>query len=510
MLLKFNPFATSLHHDNIFRHYAVKVKNLQVKGIAARTIIAATIITQSIGASAQMHSDFEAGLRRSIDIKGSPSQRFNLADRMAYYNVPGVSVAIMEGCQIVFAKGFGITELNGKSITPETLFQAASISKPVSAVAALRLVEQGKLALDTDVRSTLKGWKLPDSPLSNSHPVTLRGLLSHGAGLGVSGFEGYAAGTEVPTILQVLDGVAPANSEPVTVEITPGSRWEYSGGGYTIAQLMMIEATGRSFPSLMEKEVLGTAGMISSSFEQPLSQTKESMAATGHRSDGSAIVGKWHTYPEMAAAGLWTTPSDLLLFAKAIINADRGEAGAILGQEITREMLSPQMADWGLGPIVNLAGKPREFGHSGANEGFRARLRAFPDTCQGAVVMTNSDNGSPLAEEIMRAIADAYHWPNPMKSDERDVVELTPTISEQFIGNYHLKDSPGTRINITHADNKTLVLSGMEREAGVMFPSSDELIFSPDDGLQLKFNPDSGNYTITEYDETYEVVREAK
>ncbi|MDT9600095.1 serine hydrolase domain-containing protein [Sphingosinicella rhizophila] len=476
----------------------------------AKLLLSASLLTQAIAVPAQTPPDFENGLRRAVTIKGQPVAHLRLADRMAHYKVPGVSVAIMEDCRIVFAKGYGVVEAGGKAVDKDTLFQAASISKPVAALGALRLVEQDKLDLDADANVVLKGWKVPESPLATGHPVTLRGLLSHGAGLTVHGFGGYAADKPVPTIVQVLNGTAPANSNAVKLAMAPGSKWQYSGGGYTVAQLMMIEAAGKPFPALMKELVLDPAGMRRSSYEQPLPSARASEAALGHRGDGSAVPGRWHAYPEMAAAGLWTTPTDLLHYAEAVIRSDRGAPGALLGQALAKDMLKTQIGNWGLGPALNEAGKPREFSHGGANEGFRSQYYAFPDTCQGAAVMTNSDNGMGLAQEILRAIADSYHWPNPLASEERDAVALTPAISERFVGSYHLKAMADYRFHIKAGTSGKLVFVSPDGGTDEMVPGPADSLFSPDSGMRVVADPAGGTYKFGIGDSQYEAVKEAK
>nr|MCU0649994.1 beta-lactamase family protein [Gemmatimonadaceae bacterium] len=257
-----------------------------------------------------------AQLTPAIIVKGAPAATHALADRMAKYRVPGVSIAVIDSGRLVWSRAYGVKEAGTTdSITPTTLFQAASISKPIAATAMLRLVEQGVIALDTPVTRYLTSWRLRDNRFTAKEPVTLRRIASHSAGFGVHGFPGYAQGAAVPTIPQILDGVKPANTAAVRVEAVPGTAFSYSGGGITIEQLVMTDVTGESFPALMRRLVLAPLGMRNSLYEQPLPDSLASRAATGHRPDGTMVQGRWHTYPEMAAAGLWTTPSDLATWA---------------------------------------------------------------------------------------------------------------------------------------------------------------------------------------------------
>jgi CubicO group peptidase (beta-lactamase class C family) len=254
----------------------------------------------------------ENGLLPAVTIKGQATPAMTIRERMKHYNVPGVSVAFFDHGQILWTRTYGFADVaNQKPVTTATLFQAASISKPVSALAALRLVQDGKLTLDENVNGKLRSWKVPENEFTKEQKVTLRRILSHSAGLTVHGFPGYAAGEPLPTIVQVLNGEKPANTPPVRVDTVPGTLWRYSGGGYVIMQPLLTDVTGESFPQLLRDLVLQPAGTTHSTFDQPLPKNVSSLAATPYRGDGKPVKGGWHTYPEIAAAGLWTTPSDL-------------------------------------------------------------------------------------------------------------------------------------------------------------------------------------------------------
>jgi CubicO group peptidase (beta-lactamase class C family) len=339
--------------------------------------------------------------------------KFDFAARMNALHVPGVSVAIIDGYRIVWAKGYG------PGITPETRFQAASISKPVAAMAALKLVEQGKLSLDEDVNAKLKSWKVPGNQFTQQEKVTLRRLLSHSAGLTVHGFAGYDISAPLPTLPQILDGVKPANSAAVRVDIKPGTESRYSGGGLTVMQLLMMDVTGTQFPELMESTVLSKVGMRHSTYLQPLPDAWKKEAAIAHDQNGKPIHGDWHVYPEMAAAGLWTTPSDLAQFAIELQLSKQGKANHVLSREMTNQMLTRQIADVGLGIMLIGHGEAELFEHGGSNEGFKCLLVATMNTGQGVVIMTNGDQGGKLADEVQKAVAAEFHWPtltpNPPK-----------------------------------------------------------------------------------------------
>jgi len=342
---------------------------------------------------------------------GEPVGR-SLAERMAEDRVPGVSIAVIHNGEIEWARGFGVTRIGGPPVTSETLFQAASVSKPVAALAVLRLVESGKLSLDDDVNQYLKSWKVEENDFTKSEKVTLRGLLTHTAGMTVRGFPGYAPGETIPTTVQILNGHAPANTPPVFVDTNPRGQWRYSGGGYVVAQLLLEDVTRTPFAQLVRDLVLNPIGMTRSTYEQPLPAARMTQVALPHDADGSLLPGGPHIYPEMAAAGLWTTPSDLARYAIEVQHALTGKS-AILSATMAQHMLTPipGMREHGLGPALGGSKERRYFYHSGSNAGYKCYLVAY-NSGDGAVVMTNSDNADALRRDIINTIAYEYKWPD--------------------------------------------------------------------------------------------------
>lgn len=444
-----------------------------------------TTASQNGSSLAERIQRVENGLLPAVVIKGQP-QPLKLAERLAHYKVPGVSVAVINNGKLEWARGYGVVEAgSNKPVTTETLFQAASISKPVAAMGALLLVEQGKLSLDEDVNLKLKSWKVPESDLTKEQKITLRRLASHSAGLTVHGFRGYAADETVPTTVQVLDGQKPANSAPVRADILPGSRWRYSGGGITVMQLLLSDVTGKPFPALLRESVLEKIGMKNSTYEQPLPADKAQQAATGHRGNGAPVKGKWHTYPEMAAAGLWTTPSDLARFAIELQQAKAGKSAKVLSQAMTIQMLTKQSGDYGLGIGVGGAGQAATFSHGGSNEGFKCMLFAYAETGQGAVVMTNGDQGSPLAGEILRSIAREYGWPD-YKPTERELAKVNPEIFPAYVGEYEVNG----KVVITTEQGK-LFIQPPGQAKSELYPASETEFFTVTDNVRIVFNKDA-------------------
>ena len=385
-----------------------------------------------------------------VELPGKPGEaplQLSLAELMKTYNVPGLSLAVIENYKIVDVKAYGVIEPGSTTpVTTRTLFQAGSISKPVAATGALCLVQQGKLSLDEDVNQKLKTWKLPENEFTKTEKVTLRRLMSHTGGLTVHGFPGYDVDAPLPTIVQVLNGEKPANTEPIRVDTVPGTKWRYSGGGVTIDQLMMTDVTGKQFPALMRELVLDKLGMSNSSYEQPLPAARASMTAGGTYGDGKAVHGRWHIYPEMAAAGLWTTPTDLAKFAIEIALSKQGKANHVLTQKTTEEMLTPVMNDVGLGLFFE-KDNPGQFGHNGADEGFQALLTMNADTGNGIAIMADSDNGISVAVDVLRRVAQEYGWNYKMgPQDPSDELLLFAKIKSTSIALQRydeLKQKPG-------------------------------------------------------------------
>ncbi len=342
----------------------------------------------------------------------------SLAHVMQRRSIPGVSIAIIDNCEVAWEYGFGLRSADRQDeVKPETLFQAGSISKAVFAMAVMRLAEAGTLDLDEDVNAYLTSWRVPSNGEWTPR-ITLRHLLSHTAATSVHGFPGYPVDGPVPTLVQVLEGAPPANTLPIVVEGIPGLSYRYSGGGTTIAQQVVMDVLGRPFPELMRELVLDPAGMKSSTYEQPLSPDKAIMAATGHPVNGVPVVGGWHLYPEMAAAGLWTTAGDLARLGAEVLRVLGGGHSLLgLSQETVASMLRPQLPHQqlggefvGIGWFCSGQGEPFCFGHAGEDHGFIAQIRLFEASGNGAVVMMNSVRGWPLISEVLSTLGREFGW----------------------------------------------------------------------------------------------------
>ena len=378
----------------------------------------------------------ERGLVAALQIQGRPVERHSMHDRMQRYGVPGVSLAVVDDGEISWAAGYGVTTPGGPAVHATTLFQAASISKAVAAIGVLALVEHGTLDLDTDVNTYLRSWRLPDSPHTADRPVTLRALLSHTAGTSVPGFPGYPVGAPVPSVPQLLSGVAPSNTPAVESFAAPGTVVQYSGGGSTVVQQLLEDVTGRDFPSLIADLVLHPFGMVDSAYEQPLSAGRAGRAARAHDATGAQVMGGFHVYPELQAAGLWTTAVDLARWVIGVQRILAGELGGPISPAMAQQMVVPVGdSPFGLGPELGGEGAQRRFGHSGGNEGFRSQVDGLVEVPVGAAMLTNADAGTTLCAEIRRAVANEYGW-GDLGPDPIAVVDVPDDVLRSYAGRY--------------------------------------------------------------------------
>ena len=425
-----------------------------------RALLLLLVPTLAFASDPARQRALESNLATAVAIEGVRGQ--SLDERMKQLGVPAVSYAVVENGKIVLAAAYGEADLAAKrEATPSTLFQAASISKPVTAIGVMELVERGKLSLDAPVNTILRTWQLPENELTAKTPVTLRLLLSHSAGTTVHGFPGYAPSDKRPTVAQILEGKPPANTAAVVVNLAPNTQFRYSGGGTTIVQAAVTDHTGLPFPTFMRNTVLRPLSMTASTYEQPLPPARRNEAATGYRLGGREVEGKWHVYPEMAAAGLWTTPSDLAKVIIEIQNALAGRPTNILTIDAARHMITqrfPTAPDgsegMGIGFGVGQRSGVQYFSHGGANEGFRCILIATADGSHGAVVMTNADSGGRLMNEVVNTIAREYRWPG-YSADPLRPASLGDPDAARFAGRYELESNV---ISIRRHDGRLEVL----------------------------------------------------
>ena len=345
-----------------------------------------------------------------------------VAELMEEFGVPGVSIAVIHDFKIHWAKAYGVADVEtGQLVDIETMFQAASISKPVAAMGVLRAVQDGLFKLDDDINDILDSWTLDGKEFTQDQPVTPRTLTSHTSGLGDGfGFPGYDPEQPLPTIVQILEGHELSNVGRVFMEREPMTFYEYSGGGVTVMELALSVVRRRPFGDLMQDGVLTPIGMTRSSYAQPISPQHNNNAARAHDTNGESRCPKWHVYPEHAAAGLWTTPTDLARLIIEVQRSARGESNRVLSQSVIQEMLSPVgVGPFAVGFTMRKIGEGWYFSHGGSNWGFRALMLAHKVKGYGLVIMTNADQGSTVINEISRRIQYTYNWDSVASAVER-------------------------------------------------------------------------------------------
>jgi CubicO group peptidase (beta-lactamase class C family) len=448
----------------------------------------------------QLHIDaVENSLIAAVIPTGSEPAGMSLSDRMEHYLAPGVSIAVINNGEIEWAKGYGVTE-SGETqpVTSDTVFQACSISKPVSVTGIMLLAQSGTIDISRNVNDYLRSWRLADNTFTTTEKATIRRLMSHTGGTNVSGFLGYPEGSAVPTLLQVLNGEAPANTDPVQVVYVPGSRSSYSGGGMEVLQQMTEDVTGIPFRTYMEDTLLHNLGMNSSGFVQPMEGPLSENAAKGHDVDGAVLPGGWNTYPELVAAGLWTTPSDLTRLIIEVQKAAVGNQGAVLSQQTATELLTMQVnSKFGLGYGLANGNGGLIFQHSGSNVGYKSYFGGYKDRGQGVAVMINGDNGYTLCMEVVRSVARVYGWPD-FKPEEANLIDVPPSVLQSYAGDYEQTNGDKMTFQVYLSMNGLMMkFVGVISERLDMYPTDTDtfLLRSQLPGTLVFSNDGSGNVT---------------
>ena len=430
----------------------------------------------------------EKGLLGAVFIKGTKAERSPIGKRMEFYRVPGVSVAVLDRHQVEWAKTYGYRDIQTYApVTPDTLFQAGALGQPVAAAAVLSLVERGSLELDADAGRALRSWKFPSVIFgAEAGPaLTLRKLLAHASGLGGQIFEGCPRKDSLPSLAQVLEGKPPAANRPVLEGFRPDSQ-NPSESGYVLVQQVVADAAGKPFPEFADETVLGPLGMMNSTFEAPLPAAFEGRAASGHLRLGQGVSGGWLNYPEAAAKGLWTTPLEYANFLLALVGDAMGGPRKLLSPESARAMLTPQFRNRGFGFLIDGSGNDVRFSARGRTSGFSGLAVFYPAKGQGLVIMTNSDNGGLLADEIVRAVSAAYAWPD-YKPEERPLFRLDPSTYAQYVGRYEI--SPAYALDVTFEDYY-LVIHPTGQARTKFYVESETVFFSVDPFIRIQFRRD--------------------
>lgn len=379
----------------------------------------------------------ESNLSGWVQIEGATAG-WTLQDRMKFYHANGVSIAVIKDYKIEWAKGYGWADsAEQRPVTTATLFQAGSNSKSLNAVGVLKLVQEGKLDLYSDINTYLRSWKFPYDSLSKGKKVTIANLLSHTAGLTVHGFPGYEKGDSLPTLIQILNGQKPANTAAIRSMYEPSVKFEYSGGGTTISQLIVQDVTGKPYDEYMWENVLQPMGMSHSSYTQPPAG-KQDLLATGYYNDGTPVKGKYHIYPEQAAAGLWTNPTDLAGYVIETQLALLGKSERVLSKKMTALRLTPYIdSSAAFGVFINNKSGSKYFSHGGVDEGFVSQYVGSLDGGDGVVVMTNTYN-TALFDEIINSVAKTYNWENFYSPVVKKEIILPDSLRKLYVGKYKI------------------------------------------------------------------------
>lgn len=440
----------------------------------------------------------ENGLVRSLQIEGQPKQTYSIEERMQLYRVPGVSIAVVENGKLRWAKGYGIANTNtGDKVDENTLFQAGSISKPVAALAVMKLYEEGKIDLDEDVNTYLKNWSIPENEYDEKQKVTLRLLLTHSAGTTVHGFPGYKQKDKFPSITEVLNGKG--NTDKIVVDTIPGTRWRYSGGGYTIMEKVVEDVSALPLESFMEKNFFEPLKMTRSTYDQPINANEYNNISAAYNGNGEIVEGLWNNYPEQAAAGLWTTPTDLAKYCITVQKGfSEGEDGVLKSSTI-KTMLTKHMNEWGLGPSLEKEGDSLMFQHGGKNNGFTNNLRAFANLGRAVIVMTSADRGNELINEIMISVSEYYNW-NMMKPRSIKTIHIPVEELEQLTGDFRLDYKiPGIGnydISVYVEDGKLIVNDPNEKSKAVLYAIEPLVFIDLVSGNRFVFMPEENRILI--------------
>ena len=422
-------------------------------------------------------SRVESSLASNI-IYGDTVQNFLLTDRMKETSIKGLSIAVIKDYKIHWAKGYGMADVQeNRPVTTETRFQAASISKSINSMGQLKLVQQGKVDGEADINLYLKSWKFPYDSIAGNNKITLYQLLSHTAGLDIHGFPGYKRTDTLPAIEQILNGEKPANTKKVKSLFAAGTKYKYSGGGTTISQLLLKDVTGEAYATFMEREVLKPLGMTNSSYVQPPADTAN--LATGYYRNGQSVRGKYHVYPEQAAAGLWTTPTDLAKYIIECQLALAGKSGKVLNKDMMQKRMLPYIdSNAALGVFIEKRGNTKWFNHNGGNEAFLCTSYGSLEGGNGVVIMINGDNFS-VVSELMNSVARVYNWEEFFKPQFRKKISPPADTLKAIAGNYKIMN-----------DTITLKL----HQDGLRLRHSRE----PDDWIVTCIFQDNQNFSVRE------------
>ena len=451
-------------------------------------ILAATGCETAESLAQKRIESVEKGLLEAVSIKGLKTKTKTLQEQIQYFRVPGVSIAVIDNYEIAWAKGYGNKQLGMVDpVSPETLFQAGTLTMALTAAGVLKAVDSGLIDLDGDIDAYLENWSIRTQSDAGAGRITPLSLLMHTAGISDQTFAGYPEGQELPDLTAILNGEKPASTPLIWRRWPIGNEPRFSQAGYLILQKIIADTSGLDFVSFINTNILSPAEMGLSLIAAQLAEDIRFQAASGHLREGQPLEGKWKGHPELAVSGLWTTASDLARFALTLISDARGLTSTLLSPASARRMLTPQLYNQGIAFTVDDSGDNLNFHLRGSADGFRGFLVAYPATGRGAVILTNSDNGQYLIEEILRALAAAYEWPH-FKQQEKTLLRLDPSAYDQYVGRYEV--NPDYILTITHEDYY-LIIQPTGQAPTRFYVENPTLFFSTSPYIQIQFFKDA-------------------
>lgn len=424
----------------------------------------------------------ENGIREQVNFLGEPEDLSSIKNRMLELKIPALSLTLINKGEIEWADIYQNADFpEQQNLDCSSIFQAASLSKPVTFLAAVRMSSAGKIDMDKNIQEYLKDFVIPKGKQTDENPVTLRNIFAHTSGINPGGYEGYAKNLPLPSDLDILRGGAGVNTPAIKVISPPNESLAYSGGGYTLAELAIQNIFNDEFSNIMRKWIIEPAGMKYSKFAQPLSASDSLRAAKGYTQSGIVIEGGWNNYPEQAAAGLWSNSIDLAQFLIEIYNAYQGRS-SIFSQTDIKSMISDERDGSVYGFIFNRSGDDISITHYGGNAGYRTGMTISLTSGNGLVYLINSDNGGALGNELFLSASQVYNW-NHFKQTSVQRKNVEPVVLKELSGKYKWNDQV----------DLSITFDGSKNTISLYFPNGDEYKLVPIVGEELDFiHPNTG------------------
>jgi CubicO group peptidase (beta-lactamase class C family) len=413
-------------------------------------------------------------------------KRFSIQEAMTKYNVPGVSMVFVENRDIKWKKTYGFSNLQtSEKVSNNTVFTGASLSKPLTAVAALSLVETESLNLDEDVNKWLVEWKVPDNEFTKNQKVTLRHLISHRAGIRNDLWSSYLPEQETPNLHQMLAGQPPSVDPATTVNAIPGSKEQYSNPGYSIIQKLIEDVTQNKFEDVMDELIFKPSVMKSSTFQQPMPRSLMRRKATGY--DQNLKPFTYKLFPYKAAGGVWTTPTDVAQFIITLFD-DLDGAHKILSRAITQEIFSKTPIRLAFAKLYNNDSDDLVFRHYGTNQGFSSYIVGSLKNRQALIIMTNGHMQFEFLDYVARAAAEVYQW-DYLKPIVHRTYASSGSNYQDYTGYFKLNDK---LIQVSHIDNSLLLNSNLSAKSIKLTQIGPGEFFALEDSIKYQFLKDRG------------------